>query len=280
MAKNNFLYVATDADSNLDIIEQKRINSEISTIVTFISSVCFKTIRIPGVSGIRIDLTDNIESEHIYKPIKGVYPICRRVQYFNFNGFLAASPNEKKEMIVIMVKNGVTTVSHEMNWEIDPILDALNLLDGLNLNFCYAVTKAKAYKSGKVKIHLECCIEPGFSNYDLVIQSKSDKIKRRVISLNAYYGMADIYTGASRIVTEAKWQDERTYLVVGKKGELERVYFKYDIIADKMEISFNLDSDVNRSEFEEEFDLATTVDDKKILKILTEQSFSKWHIYL
>lgn len=280
MTKDNFLYVATDVNNGLSTFDQKLVNAELSAIVAFISVKCFKSIRIPDTPGIRIDLTDNIQNERIDKPIIGVYPVCRCVQYFNFIEFFSADNTQKKIQIINLIKKGVTSVSHEMGWETDSIWDALNLLDSLNLNFSFEFNKPKAYKGGQAEIYVECSIEPGYNNYDLIIQIKGKIAKRhRVVSLNHYYGIADFYTGPSRIISEGKWQDENTYLIVGKKGHLERIVFKYDLTKDTIEISFNLEPDVNKETFMEEFRLSTTNDPNEIKKVLEETSF-KWHEYL
>ncbi|WP_312788856.1 hypothetical protein [Sphingobacterium sp.] len=212
------------------------------------------------------------------KPIKGVYPLLNYYMPFDFENYSNLNDNyAKKKVIVAMFKEGIFRAADFMSWDIDPLLDAFNKVDKLNCHFMHTTTK-KRFKGVKRYVQLETECEPGFYHYYLVVKEKNELINRhKIVTLNAFY---NLFLENNRVVSESRWEDANTFVILGKKGQLERIRFEYKLNIDQITRIFNLEPDINKEEFMEEFDLATTEDLKKIEMVLTNRNTSRWHIYI
>lgn len=263
---------STDDEALLPNI--KSISKQILPIVVFLEFNYFKKIK---NTSLRIYLVDDKELEYIDKPLKGVRTWVNYFKYFNFQEFLNLNNiQQKKQAIIKMLKEGVYEVAEEMKWDINPMLDAFNEIDNLNYQFVNT-SKMKRFKGVKRYIQLETVCEPGFYHYYLLVKEKEQFISRhKVVTLNSFY---NIFFEGNRILSEMKWEDENTFVVLGKKGELERIRFEYKFDTDQLTTIFNVEPNIE-SEFMEEYDLATTEDPKKIELILKNMDTNKWHVYI
>lgn len=252
----------------------KSISKQILPIITFLEYKYFKKIK---NTSLRIYLVDNKELEFIDKPIKGVRTWVNYFMYFDFQNFLNNNnSHQKKQAIILMLKEGIYKVAEEMQWEINPLLDAFNEIDKLNYQFVNT-SKIKRFKGVKRYIQLETICEPGFYHYYLLIKEKEQIISRhKVVTLNAFY---NLYFEGNRILSEMKWEDENTFVILGKKGELERIRYEYKLDTDNLTTSFHVEPEIEAA-FMEEYDLATTEDPIVIEKILKNMDTHKWHIYI
>ena len=234
---------------------------EISVLQNFVEHQYLKKIKLNS-SGLRIFLVQIENEEIVEKPIKGVYPLVNLYMYFDFEHYLSLDDNyEKKKVIIAMFKEGVNRAAEFMGWDMNPLIDAFNQIDALNYEFKSSST-TKRFKGVKRYVQLETECEPGFYNYYLVIKEKEELISRhKVVTLNAFY---NTFFEGNRIISEMKWEDANTFVILGKKGHLERIRFEYKLDTDILNTTFHLENDVNKDEFMEEFDLATTEDPEKL----------------
>ena len=255
----------------------RKIAREISVLENFIAYHYLKTIKTKAL-GLRIYLISDKLKERINNPIAGIYPLVNIYMYFDFDNYLKSTNNyEKKEIIIKMFKEGIYRCAESMVWDIDPFIDAFQKIDALDFTFV-SHTKKKRYKGIKKYIQLETVCEPGFYHYYLLVK-EGEKLhsRHKVVTINAFY---NLFFEHNRIITEDRWEDSNTFVILGKKGHLERIKYEYKIDTDTLTTIFNLEPDVNEKEFMEEFDLATTQDPKKIELVLNNNDTLKWHIYI
>lgn len=175
-----------------------------------------------------------------------------------------------------MLQEAVLEIANVMEWDIDILLDTFAEIDKLNYHFVH-LTKKKRFKGVKRLMQVETVSEPGFYHYNLLVYEKDKLISRHpIVTLNAFY---NLFFEANRVVSEMKWEDANTFVVLGKKGELERIRFEYKLDEDKLTRIFTLEPAIVE-EFMEEFDLATTSDPQKIEMVLRNRDTSKWRIYI
>lgn len=250
---------------------------EISVIQYFVEYHYLKKIKLSS-TGLRIYLVDNKDEARMEKPIKGVYPLLNYYMYFDFEHYFNLTDNyEKKKVIIAMFKEGIYRAAEFMSWNTDPLLDAFNLIDALDYTFVN-VTKRKRFKGVKKFMQIETVCEPGFYHYYLLVKEKEELLSRhKIVTLNAFY---NLFWEHNRIVSEARWEDANTFVIVGQKGHLERIRFEYKLDTDKLTQTFNLEPDLNKEEFMEEYDMATTTELSKIENFYSNFKSSKWHIYL
>lgn len=253
------------------------VGKNILPISTYLEQHYFKKIKV-DCSGLRIYLVDEISKERIDKPVKGVTSWVNLLMHFDFKHYLSLNQDfEKKKVIIAMFKEGIYRAAEFMNWDMNPLMDAFNQIDALNYHFVNTSTK-KRFKGVKRYVQLETECQPGFYHYYLVVKEKDELISRhKVVTMNAFY---NIFFEGNRVISEMRWEDANTFVIVGKKGHLERIRFEYKVDSDELTRTFNLESDIDEKEFMEEFDLATTEDLKKIKKVLSNRDTSKWHIYI
>ncbi|WP_343560952.1 hypothetical protein [Sphingobacterium sp.] len=252
------------------------LGKEMSVICNLIEHEYFRKIKI-GSTGLRIYLIEPTQQEKIDRPIKGIYPLVNYYKQFDFQEYLQLKDNDsKKALTVKMLKEAVLKIGNEMDWNIDVLLDAFAEVDKLNYHFVH-LTNKKRFKGVKRQMQVETIVEPGFLHYNLLVYEKDTLMSRHhIVTLNAFY---NLFFEANRVVSEAKWEDANTFVVSGKKGELERIRFEYKLDEDKLTRKFVLEHAIVE-EFMEEFDLATTMDEQKIEMVLRNRDTSKWHIYI
>lgn len=269
-------YLKSNSSLNSKSIDRFKIGKQLIPIISFLNKTYFKKIKVPG-SLIRVYLVENLAEERIDKPIKSVRSWTNFFMYYDIERLLQLKDDlsVKKEIITIL-KVGIQRVVNEMGWEINPILEVFNEIDSLNYQFIETSKKMK-YKGVKEYIQLETVCEPGFYHYYLLVK-ENDKLisKHKVVTLNAFY---NLFFEGNRILSEMKWEDENTFVILGKKGELTRIRFEYSLDSDSLKTRFNLEPEVE-ADFLEEFDLATTEDPIKIDRIVSNQDVNKWHIYI
>jgi len=258
-------------------VQYSVIAREISVIQNFVEYHYLKKIKI-GSTGLRLYLVQSKDEERMDKPIKGDYPLLNFYMYFDFEHYANLSDiYEKKKTIIAMFKEGIYRAAEFMSWDMDQLMDAFNQIDALDYTFVN-ITKRKRLKGVKRYMQIETVCEPGFYHYYLAVKEKDELISRhKIITLNSFY---NLFWEHNRIVSEVRWEDANTFIIVGKKGHLERIRFEYKLDKDQISMIFNLEPDLNKDEFMEEFDLATTEDIEKIEKVLSNRNTSKWHIYL
>lgn len=270
-------YASSQYVTNLPIEKIKYVSKDMLPITSFIESDFFKKIKV-GCSGLRIYLVDKKEIERIDKPIKGVTSWVNTFLYFDFENYLNLSDNyEKKKMIIATFKDGIYRTVEFMGWDMRLLSEAFSQINALDYTFVNISTK-KRFKGVKRYMQLEIESEPGFCHYYLAVREHGELISRhKVVSMNAFY---NVFFESNRIVSEMRWEDANTFVIVGKKGHLERIRFEYKLDIDRLITMFKLEPDINEKEFMEEYNLATTNDIEKIKNMLANKDLNKWHVYL
>lgn len=273
------LYTVNGYSNNPDIL-RKRFNAEVRYIINYFSSY-FSDLKFEGVTGIRIDLNADMDNVYVKKP-EYAYPICRVVFPYDYeNKFIGKSSIDQKKQILLIFKKAILLCCKEMNWDQKIFIERFELIEALDFNYKLFWNKPKRLKGSKTKINIETEFQPGFMHYFIIRENPDGvKVRKYFTTLNSYYNYFDVFGQSSRIITEAKWIDANTYLIIGKKGHLERIKFEYKLDSNEVRTIFNLESDINHLEFKEEFEMATAQDDEKIFIILNNKDLNKWHIYI
>ena len=262
---------------DLPLSKIKRVSKDVLPLILFLESNFFKKIKVDGASGLRIYFVENHIDEEVQGPFKGFQSWINYYMPFNFTEYFKLENSHSKKLFLIdKIKEGILNIANQFNWSRElflQIFEEIDALEGMLLTY----SKKYRLKGLKAQAQIEIGCEPGYYQYNLLLLEKDSVISRHhIVTLNAYY---NIFFEGNRIISEMKWEDENTFVILGKKGELERIRFEYKLDKDKLTRIFTLEPTIV-DEFMEEFDLATTTDEQKVDIILNNMDTNKWHIYI
>ncbi|WP_343559644.1 hypothetical protein [Sphingobacterium sp.] len=270
-------FASSQNNTNLTLPQIKRVSKDVLPLILFLESNFFKRIRVDGASGLRIYFVENLIDEEVQGPFKGIQSWINYYMPFNFTEYFNLKNSHSKKLFLIdKIKAGILNIANQFNWNRDLFLQIFDEIDALEGKL---ITYSKKYrlKGLKTQAQIEICCETGYYQYNLLLLEKDSVIsKHHIVTLNAYY---NIFFEGNRIISEMKWEDENTFVILGKKGELERIRFEYKLEKDTLTRIFTVEPAIV-DEFMEEFDLATTTDEQKIQIILNNMDTGKWHIYI
>lgn len=270
-------FASSQNNMNIALSQIKRVSKDVLPIILFLESQFFKKIKVDGASGLRIYFVENLIDEEVQGSFKGFQSWINYYMPFNFTEYFKLENSFSKKLFLIdSIKEGFLNIANQFNWNKDLFLQIFEEIDALDGKL---LTYSKKYRLKGIKYlaQIEIGCETGYYHYNLLLLLKDRVISsNHIVTLNAYY---NIFFDSNRIITEMKWEDENTFVILGKKGELERIRFEYKLDEDKLTRIFTLEPAIVE-EFMEEFDLATTTDKQKIEMILDNTDTNKWHKYI